>query len=193
MVVIRYFMFLLLFTTSAYSSEYNELFHRNYWYPTFNNEKLNYCSVGGKQCGLVVADRYCQLMGYAKASHEMIAYNVGLTHFLLSRLQCKGWGCNGFMLITCEGDLGQQKQAGYHYRLERFVFPRYDHYRVDWCYKKGAGCGRRAAFSFCRRMGFMKTKGFKKQVNVPATKDLGNHELCFGNQCNGFSEITCYR
>ena len=177
----------------ANSKSQAQNFYRNFWYPTYKNTPLDYCSVDGKECGRIVATSYCKIMGYEKASNDIEAYNVGLTHYLLTRQQCKGWGCNGFMLITCVGNFSQKPAERYHFRLERFVFPYFDHYRVDWCYVNGQKCGQRAAHSFCRRMGYMRTKGFKKQENVPATKALGNHKLCFGNQCSGFSEITCYR
>ncbi len=39
----------------------------------------------------------------------------------------------------------------------------------------------------------MNAELYKKQENVQATKAIGNQKLCFGDQCRGFSSITCYR
>ena len=168
-------------------------FYRNFWNPTYHGKRLNYCTLDGKKCGMQVASHYCQKMGYKNADKEIIDYNVGLTNYPMSNAYCKGWQCDGFMLIRCVGKITHKPPQKYYYRSRRFVFPRFDQYRVDWCYANGRNCGQRPAYSFCRRMGFMKAQGYKKQENVPATKALGNHQLCFGNQCTGYSEITCYR
>ena len=168
-------------------------FYRNFWYPTYMIQRLDYCLFNGSECGETVANRYCKMLGYEKAGEQIIDNNVGLTNYLLSRAYCKGWKCNGFKLITCVGTFSHKPVKDIYYRSMRFVYPRFDHYRVDWCYDNGTKCGKRVAYSFCRRMGYMHAQGFKKQDNVSATKALGNQKLCFGHQCSGFSEITCYR
>jgi hypothetical protein len=149
--------------------------------------------VDGKECGLAMATRYCKIMGYAKASGERIDYNVGVTNYLSTRFQCKGWGCNGFKWITCRGVFSHTPKRSYFYRSKRYVFPQFDHYRVNWCYENEKGCGKQAASSFCRRMGYTRVLSYQKQTNVPATQALGNQKLCFGPTCQGFSEIICYR
>ncbi len=177
----------------ANAGVHQQTFSRNFWRPTFHIQRLNYCTLDGKECGLVVASKYCKMMGYERADEAIIDYNIGLTNYLLSSAQCKGWRCNGFMLITCAGDFSHKPGKNYYYRSQRFVFPRIAHYRIDWCYENGLGCGQRAAYSFCRRMGYMNAQYYKKQEDVSATKALGNQKLCFGEDCSGFSSITCYR
>ena len=188
-------LFFLIFASisQAKSGHDEQNFYRNFWNPTFNIQRLSYCSLDGKECGQSVANRYCHLMGYEVASDAIIDYNVGVTHYLLTHARCKGWRCNGFMLITCKNKFHHQPVKDYYYREQRFVFPRYAHYRVDWCYKNGAQCSGRAAYSFCRRMGYGQVKQFKKEAHVAATKALGNQRLCFGEACEGFSEIICGR
>ena len=177
----------------ATAGNHEQYFFRNFWYPTYAMQRLNYCTLDGKECGKSVATLYCKMLGYERSGEEIIDYNVGLTNFLSTRAQCKGWRCNGFKLITCVGAFSHKPARDYYYRSKRFVFPRFNHYRVDWCYENEQGCGKRAAYSYCRRMGYMHAQGYKKQSNVPATKALGNQKLCFGKTCNGFSDITCYR
>ncbi len=190
------FFFLVLFLGLGQSfakQQQGEYFYRNFWSPKYHIQRLDYCSVDGNHCGLSVANRYCKMMGYEKASEALIDYNVGLTNYLLSRKQCQGWTCNGFMLITCVGHFAPKTEQQSYYRSQRFVFPRFDRYRVDWCYQNGRDCGQRAAHSFCRRMGYMTVQHYHKDEHVAATKALGNHRLCFGESCSGFSSITCYR
>jgi len=181
-----------LLWSNANAGSREETFYRNVWNPMFNGQRLDYCSPGAK-CGLDVASCYCKKIGYLRADQQIIDYNVGLTNHLLARTQCKGWECNGFMLIRCVGKKAHKPARSYYYRSHQYVFPHYDHYRVNWCYENGTGCGKKAAHSFCRRMGYMQAQNFKKQDNVPATKALGNQRLCFGPDCNAFSHITCYR
>lgn len=168
-------------------------YYRSFWNPTYHGQRVDYCALGQKECGISVANRYCQMMGYEKVKQQLIDYNVGLTHYIDTKVQCKGWTCSGFKLIRCVAKMIHKPPNAYYYRSQEFVFPRYDHYRVDWCYKNEKECGQRAAFSFCRRMGFAKTRGYKKQKHVLATRAIGDQKLCFGSKCVGFSRIICYR
>lgn len=186
--ILSFFALVLGSANAAVSPEY----YRNFWNPAFHGERLNYCSMDGK-CGLPVASIYCKMMGYENADKQLIDNNVGLTNFIANKAQCRGWTCNGFKLIRCIGKINHQPPASYHYRSHRFPFPRYEKYRVAWCYKDDTGCGKKAANSFCRRMGFDEANKFIKQERVSATKALSDQKLCFGNQCSGFSVIDCYR
>lgn len=186
---IVFLCFLSFFTTAhAQGSAY-----RDFWMPTYHVERLNYCMLGNKACGIGVANRYCHLMGYQKAKRALIEYNIGFTHYLASNSACKGWGCHGFKLIECVNKIHYKPVAPYYYRLKKFVFPRYNHNRVDWCLEKNKNCGAPAAFSFCRRLGYRKASAYKIEKALPSTKTLGSQSLCFGANCDGFEEIICYR
>ncbi|MBA2710370.1 MAG: hypothetical protein H0U57_07260 [Tatlockia sp.] len=173
------------------SSAHN--FYRNFWWPSYHGARLNYCSADPKACGLAVATRYCRMMGYQRADQQLIDYSVGLTHLIDSPSTCNGWRCNGFKTIRCVGNLTHKPAEPYHFRYREFVYPRYEHCRVAWCYDGKKGCGRRAAFSFCRRMGFLNTRRFAIDKSVAATKAIANQKLCFGNHCNAFKLIVCSR
>lgn len=190
-IILSVFLF-CSFLSHAGAEAHNKAF-RSFWHPTYQGERLDYCTVDGKECGKTVANRYCKMMGYESASQSVIAYNIGLTNFLSSKAQCKGWRCNGFMTIGCVTHLSHTPPKSYHYREKRYVVPHFDHYRVDWCYDKKKECGSRAAHSFCRRMGYMQAKHFAKETQVGATKTIGSQELCFGKQCEAFKLIVCYR
>lgn len=167
--------------------------YRSFWHPTFLGQALDYCTVDGKECGTPVAKRYCQMLGYDDSSQSIIAYNVGLTHFIATRAQCTGWRCNGFMTIACTKVISHKPPKSYHYREKQFAYPRYSNVRVDWCYNHYEQCGKRAADSFCSRMGFMQAMRFLKEAKVAATKTIGSQELCFGNECEAFKLIVCSR
>ena len=166
---------------------------RSFWHPMFISERLDYCTLDGKECGKKEANRYCQMLGYEASSQSTIAYNVGLTNYISSRAQCKGWRCNGFMVINCTVGLSHKPPQPYHYSEKKFAYPRYNQYRVDWCYNKVKGCGQKAANSFCSRMGYIKAKQFIRETTIPATKTIGSQELCFGNRCDAFKLIICSR
>lgn len=187
------YAFSLLMLSQAYAQSDNRTFFRDYWHPKFHCVRLNYCNADGSECGLPIANQYCQMMGYKRASYQIIANNVGLTNVLFTRIRCKGWQCNGFKMIRCANDFTHKPAKAYHYRLRRFVLPRYNKYRVAWCYDGQKDCGRRAANSFCRRLGYLKARSFGIETAVPATKAIGNQKLCFGYECNAFSHIDCFR
>ena len=167
--------------------------YRDFWYPTYHGERLDYCTSDEKVCGLLLANDYCQVMGYTRARKQRVDHHVGLTHYLGSKEQCKGWRCDGFMLISCEKKFAKNHPDVYVYRSKIFAFPRVDHYRVDWCYSASHGCGERSAYAFCRKMGYSKSIAHKQDVHVFATKTLGDRALCFGKACHAFKAITCYR
>lgn len=183
----------LLFGFNAHAKSNSDQFYRSFWSPSYHGASLDYCTLEPKSCGLVVANKYCRLMGYDKSVQHIIAHNVGLTHFIGTKAQCKGWECDGFKLIRCVNKMRHTPIKAYYYRYEKFAYPKFDHYRVDWCYKKGAQCGMKAAHSFCRRMGYIKATKIKLADHVFATKAIGDQSLCFGEACKGFSQITCYR
>ena len=171
----------------------SEWYTHDFWGPRMHGKRLSYCLVDEKTCGQVVADKYCQMQGYDRAKRATIDYNLGVTRYLDSPKNCVGWSCSGFKLLQCGAQTLNQPRRTYYYRSQTFVMPRSNHYRVDWCFKNGQGCGERAAFSFCRRLGFMKATHFKQDTGLAATRALGNQRLCFDGDCQGFSSITCHR
>lgn len=184
---------LSIMTMNAYANSQPNNLYRNFWLPTYHGCRLNYCTLDAKSCGLSVASRYCQMMGYQRADQQLIDYNVGLTNIIDSRATCKGWRCNSFKTIRCVANLNHKPPAPYHYRYRKFVYPRFEGYRVDWCYEGKNGCGHRAAFSFCRRMAYLNARSYRIEKSVAATKAIGNQKLCLGKQCNAFKLITCSR
>jgi hypothetical protein len=167
--------------------------YRDFWFPKYHGIRLSYCTDDKKTCGLALASNYCALMGYDKAAKMMIEHNVGLTRYPATDYQCQGWKCDGFKFITCQESLKKKPTPVYYYRMRDFAFPQFENYRVDWCYKQKTGCGKRAADSFCRHLGYRRSKGYEKEVHVSATRTIGSQALCFGQACSGFSRITCYR
>jgi hypothetical protein len=179
--------------TQSYAGEKQNKTYRGFWHPNYHGQRLNYCSLDGKECGMAIANKYCKKMGYDYANQQIQAPNVGLTHFLNNPAICQGWQCNGFMTINCAMYLSHTPPKSYHYREKLFVYPRFNHYRVDWCYKRLQGCGARAANAFCMRKGYMQAKRFRKEVEIKATSTIGNQALCFGKNCTAFKYIICYR
>jgi len=191
----KYSMFALLglMLSLTVQAQPHPVMIRDFWYPLFHAERLDYCLMGQQLCGHEVANRYCRLMGYRLSKTEQIEYHVGLTHYLDERSQCKGWQCHGFKLITCVGPIKTSPKAEYLAHSRKFAVPRKDQYRVAWCYAKGHQCGKRAAYAFCRLMGYGKVTHYEKQSKLPATRTLGDKTLCFEKNCSGFASITCYR
>jgi len=187
------FVLLGFFVTTVFAANNKQVFHRSFWQPNYHGQRLAYCTLDGQKCGLAVANRYCNMMGYARSDRQIIANNVGLTNYLDVNARCTGWRCNGFKTIRCRDKISSKPPRAYHYRLRRFVFPRFDNYRVDWCYDGKTGCGRKPAYSFCRRMGYKTVKRYSIQKHISATKAIGNQKLCFGPTCNAFEKIDCFR
>lgn len=192
---------LVLFSVEVFAAQQGSLtYYRDFWSPRYHGELLNYCLVTQNACGIEVADKYCVIMGYQKATKSLIANNVGLTKYLdgcnfcgKSKRICKGWNCNGFKLIRCANNVEHFPVQAYAYRERTYVLPRVEKYRIDWCYENGKGCGKKVANSFCRRLGFARAINYKQDIAVYASREIGDGRLCFGDSCKGFSSVTCYR
>lgn len=196
----KYIIILMLLITvmpsQAKTSPY--IFYRNFWNPIYHGKLLNYCSQDKQQCGLQLASIYCHLMGYQHADRAIIAYNIGCTNYIVNhkiRLNaaCCDWWCNGFKLIRCVNILQHSLKSKYYYRLRHFIYPRFNNKRVAWCYDGKTGCGYKAAFSFCRRIGYMQVKHYTIDYHVNITKTIGNQKFCIGSKCRGFKDIDCFR
>lgn len=166
---------------------------QSFWHPTYQGARLDYCNLGGLNCGKKIANQYCRMLGYERATHFEIAPNVGVTNYIATRARCTGWTCNGFMTIDCVTSLSHTPPKPYSYTEKQFYHPRFNGFRVDWCYKKGTQCGQKAAFSFCSRMGYLGAKKFLQEKQINATQTIGSQALCFGSQCHAFKFINCFR
>jgi hypothetical protein len=189
---------LAIVATNSFATAPKDTFYRNFWYPTYHIQPLNYCTQDDHHCGQPVANHYCQILGYDKAAQIIKANNVGVSNYIElkytgTKARCIGWKCDGFELIRCARLLKHSPVADYYYRKKNFALPRMNHYRVAWCYEGAKQCGSRVANSFCRRMGYMKSTSYKIDTQIIATKTLGDKALCFGHGCQGFQSITCYR
>ena len=177
--------------------------YRNFWYPVYHGQPLSHCSIDGDECGLSVATHYCMLMGYSHAIKQIVANNVGIatyftdypksSHLVNLNARCKGWQCNGFKLIQCVNTLLQQHHRTYHHTSQHFVYPRFNHYRLYWCYDGKSNCGKIVATAFCRRMGYRHATYYRLAQAPGASQAIGNQKLCFGTACRGFSLIDCVR
>jgi hypothetical protein len=183
---------LFLLINQSFAIQEENIANRDFWHPQYHGKALAYCTLDNK-CGKVVADKYCQILGYDKADKEIINYNTGLTNYIDSRATCKGWECNSFKKIKCSKVIKHEPAAPYYYRKKRFAYPRYHQYRIDWCYKKGMNCGKTSAKAFCRIQGYMDTSHYQVEHSVYASQNLGSGELCFGKTCKGFKYIDCQR
>jgi hypothetical protein len=183
----------LCFTGVVFAKKSKEDYHRSFWYPNYHGERLAYCNKDETQCGKIIADAYCKTLEYAEVDDYRIAHHVGRTHYFDNQGECTGWKCDGFLFINCRGHFNEMPHPTYQYRMRKFVYPRYENDRVDWCYKEKIACGKRAAYSFCRRMGYTAAENFKRDDEVLSAKTLGDHVLCYGKTCKGFQHITCRR
>lgn len=185
--------FMVLSVAHTWAGGNNHQYYRTFWHPVLKDVRLAWCLDGGKECGTSTANRYCKLMGYDKSVSSVIANDIGQTHYLATGKYCKGWQCDGFTKIKCKDTKSHVPADSFYYRKKVFNYPRFDNQRLAWCYDSTKGCGRTVAQSFCKRMGYMRTTDFSKQDSAYATEQLGSKELCYGEKCPGFRNITCFR
>ena len=116
-----------------FAKERNLAYYKDFWNPKFDGELLNYCTHKTHDCGLTVANRYCQLMGYTNSQKFTIEHNVGLANYIdeNSKCQkyCKGFDCDGFKLIRCTNKIDRSSYEIGYLAKRTFVLPRFNKYR----------------------------------------------------------------
>ncbi|OGV27433.1 MAG: hypothetical protein A3F18_03900 [Legionellales bacterium RIFCSPHIGHO2_12_FULL_37_14] len=191
----KFFLLIIcyIFFATCYAKQ-NLTLHRNFWTPIYRGTPINYCFKDEITCGYEVANLYCHLMGYQNADRIIKAYNLGHTRYLASSQHCFNPNCNGFKMIRCKGKIIHKPIPSYLYTKKHFPYPRYKGERLAFCADgKAKGCGQKAAYSFCRRQGYMQTIGYKQEKNLPITKAINNQRICIASRCHGFEYIDCER
>lgn len=75
-----------------------------------------------------------------------------------------------------------------------FNNPRYQGFRLDWCWTWAHHCGHRTANEFCRRNGYRRAVNWKAPlIEISPTKMMGSGQLCTIGRCGSFEWITCVK
>ena len=72
--------------------------------PRYMDYRVDFCEYWGTQCGWAVADRWCQLNGYQRATTWLAEPNIGTidpTWVIGEQRRCDQDFCGGFAEITC--------------------------------------------------------------------------------------------
>lgn len=191
----RCILLLILFSSyaRAFSTGADAQVYRMFWHPMRGGERLNFCNEERTCCGKSIADAYCKKLAYHHAKRFKFEPNLGLTNYLSGKNQCKGWKCSGFAWIECAGQRRYVRPPLADYTDKLFVKPRWKQYPLAWCYDGQKGCGKRAAYAYCRYQGYLHVKDYKTTKHIYATKQIGGGYLCFGRDCEGFQYIVCKR
>ncbi len=180
----------LMMAQAAYANRY----FRTFWAPTFQGEPLNFCTDRYRACGKKPAELFCQKMGYDHVARYLKASDVGFARDIQSNLICHHALCDSYKMIKCmAGKIENNNYYTYYAKKRKFYKPRYHGYRVAWCYSQGRGCGRKAAYSFCRRLGYMGASRYQRDLAIGISQAIGTEERCFGGHCKGFKYIICRR
>lgn len=77
-----------------------------------------------------------------------------------------------------------------------FLTPTYNGMRLDACFEWAKRCGEEPATAWCRTQGFTRATEYQIE-NVGergiSTKLIGTQQVCSGNFCDSFVQITCQR
>jgi hypothetical protein len=77
-----------------------------------------------------------------------------------------------------------------------FRSPSFEGYRLDYCKSSGSECGERVATEWCVTQGYEYASdwGLERGIGgLQPTISVDNSRVCQGDQCDGFTAITCGR
>lgn len=151
--------------------------------------RLDWCLHWARDCGRPAADEFCRRRGFRRALRFAIDEDIGHrdpTRIITSGRICDQRFCDGFRFITCVRPEPED---------EVFRAPRIrGGYRLDWCLRWAADCGRPAADEFCRRRGFRRAGDFEMDEDIghrDPTRIITSGRVCNQRFCDGFRYIRC--
>ena len=168
--------------------------------------RVDWCYQWAAQCGQPAADRFCKSKSFTNSSDFEQATNIGsLTPTIVQATGqiCNGPDCDGFTYITCvKPDLPLfplplpvlPNPIPDDSETEIFKKPKIDGVRLNYCFKKGKGCGQKAADAFCDQEDYDEAIDFVQSTPMgpsKPTKYIGNGGKCLDAVCYGFKSITC--
>ena len=163
--------------------------------------RVDWCYKWATLCGQPAADKFCQSKSYNNSNDFEQATNIGsLTPTIVQATGqiCNGPDCDGFSYITCvKPDLppppAPPADAGGDDE-ETFKKPKIDGVRMNYCFKKGKGCGQKAADAFCDQEDYDEAVDFVQSTPLGPTKPtrfIGTGGKCLDAVCYAFKSITC--
>lgn len=161
--------------------------------PRWNDQRLDWCFLWGKDCGQPAADHFCRRRRFTGARDFRAEPNVGTyepTRGAGSNQVCNQPFCTGFEYITCFGPLPtDQVFAPPVWPLDSTK----RQYRLDWCLNWENDCGKPAADAFCRAKGFPESIFYISDpgVGTQPTMLIGTGQICNASFCTAFQMITC--
>lgn len=166
--------------------------------------RVDWCYQWGTQCGQPAADRFCQSKSFVKANDFEQAVNIGsLTPTIVQATGqiCNGPECDGFTYITCvKPNLPMlplpilPDPSDDDSDTETYKKPKIGGVRLNYCFRKGKGCGQKAADAFCEQEDYNEAVDFAQSSPMGPSKPtryIGNNAKCLNSVCYGFKSITC--
>ena len=155
--------------------------------PRWDEQRLDWCTRWGIDCGQKAADYYCRHWRYTGAVDFDADVNIGRsapTRTSIGEEVCDQPFCTGFKYITCQGKIPQERI---------FVNPVWMDKRLDACVTWSTDCGKPTADAFCRSKGFTESFHFQldREPGYAPTRLIGSNQVCDQNFCRGFQVIIC--
>jgi hypothetical protein len=181
--------------------------------PKENGVRVDWCLNWGSQCGRPAADRFCQAKGFPQSNDFVEDVDVGSTGISTlvtgTNQICRGGYCDAFTYITCAGPDAPPppprsdppvrpeppvRPTPTDADTETFEKPILRNARLNYCYRKGRGCGQRAADAFCESQDFDGASDFRQSSPLSPlvrTRFIGSRRICTDLVCFAFASITC--
>ena len=94
------------------------------------------------------------------------------------------------LLLACSASPAAQAE------VRTFRNPIFEGYRLDYCKTSGSECGERVATEWCVEQGYEYASDWGLERDIGAlqpTISVDTRSICHGDQCDGFTAITCGR
>ena len=167
--------------------------------PELAGRRVDWCLTWGANCGQPAADRFCQQMGYARASGWNREVHVP-TYVLGDGQICMSPNtCHALSDVSCTGSGGGGQPpappapggGGGGGGSQSYPQPTAQNLPVDWCLSWGADCGQPSADYYCRAQGYDRAVSFSTVPAQMTRVQIGNQVCNLASGCHALSNVVC--
>jgi hypothetical protein len=166
------------------------------WFPTprqgqegVGNLRVDWCLNWGNNCGKPAAEAFCQARGFRQALSFQSQRMGGPTWVAGDRKICLHPVCTALVNVTCEGEADARSFA----MVQDFPDPTINHVPIATCLAHAHECGKPAADSFCRAVGFLRATHFQESAPSGPIVHFGDATNCSGEHCRALKNVICSR
>jgi hypothetical protein len=153
------------------------------------NLRVDWCLNWATNCGKPAADAFCDARGFKQAVSFQSEITGGPTWVAGDRKICLHPACGALAAVACEGEADRKSFT----LVDEFPTLTINHVPIATCLQPSRECGKPAADSVCRAIGFTRATHFSEAPGGGPIVHFGDGTPCTGEKCRVLAGVICSR